>query len=227
MLDMVSINWLFNKYQDRNPQWLTEHKMAMVSNKFLAALAVVLGFDKHIKARTTSLLLQMSLYAENVCKAIEKDSSRADFWTQIEDPPKALSDVVESYLGAVMVDSGFDYAQAERFFNHQILRFFLDMSMYDNYANRHPTTWLHKKLADEYHCIEGPRILCSEPPKSDVTVQVTAGVLIHDTVMANATADSARYAKPRAAKLALQKLEGMGRAEFRKVYKCTCRKDDD
>ncbi|KAG9979104.1 dicer-like protein, partial [Aureobasidium melanogenum] len=37
LLDMTSITHLFYKYPDKDPQWLTEHKMAMVSNQFLGA----------------------------------------------------------------------------------------------------------------------------------------------------------------------------------------------
>ncbi|KAI5302309.1 cell cycle RNA binding protein whi3, partial [Ascosphaera pollenicola] len=38
LYDMVCVEFLYAKYPDKDPQWLTEHKMAMVSNKFLGAL---------------------------------------------------------------------------------------------------------------------------------------------------------------------------------------------
>ena len=46
---------------------------------------------------------------------------------------------MESYIGAVFVDSEFDYKQVERFFERQIRWFFEDMSVYDTFANNHPT----------------------------------------------------------------------------------------
>lgn len=46
--------------------------------------------------------------------------------------------MVESYLGAVFVDSKYDYRQIERFFDVHIRRFFVDMTIYDKFANNHP-----------------------------------------------------------------------------------------
>ena len=221
VLDMVCINWLFNKFEDRNPQWLTEHKMAMVSNKFLAAVAVRLGFDKHIKATTTKLLLDIGRYAGKVRAALEKPEVRRDFWTEIDDPPKSLSDLVESYLGAVIVDSGFDYEQAERFFEEHIFWFFEDMTLYDSYANKHPTTFLHKKLT-EYGCMDY-KLLCSDQPEGPVAVRITAGVVIHNGVVATAESSSARYAKVRASHNCLRLLDGLSIQDFREKYGCNCR----
>ena len=223
VLDMVCINWLFNKFEDRNPQWLTEHKMAMVSNKFLAAVAVVLGFDKFISATTTKLLIAISRYAEQVRSVMKAggENLRRDFWTEIDEPPKALSDLVESYLGAVIVDSGFDYSEAESFFEKHIFWFFENMEMYDNYANKHPTTFLHKKLT-EYGCTNY-KLMCSDPPEGPQQVRITAGVIVHENVVAVAESTGVRYAKVRASQKCLQILESVNVAEFREKYHCDCR----
>jgi endoribonuclease Dicer len=224
VLDMVCINWLFNKFENRNPQWLTEHKMAMVSNKFLAAVAVVLGLDKFISATTTKLLMDISRYAEKVHRVISEGGKnlRRDFWTEIDEPPKALSDLVESYLGAVMVDSEFDYGQAESFFEKHILWFFEDMEIYDGFANKHPTTFLHKKLT-EYGCMNY-KLMCSDQPEGLEPVRITAGVIIHEQVVATAESSGARYAKVRASHRCLQSLENMSVADFRKKFQCDCPK---
>lgn len=224
VLDMVCINWLFNKFENRNPQWLTEHKMAMVSNKFLAAVAVVLGLDKFISATTTKLLMDISRYAEKVHRVISEGGKnlRRDFWTEIDEPPKALSDLVESYLGAVMVDSEFDYGQAESFFEKHILWFFEDMEIYDGFANKHPTTFLHKKLT-EYGCMNY-KLMCSDQPEGLEPLRITAGVIIHEQVVATAESSGARYAKVRASHRCLQSLENMSVADFRKKFQCDCPK---
>lgn len=47
--------------------------------------------------------------------------------------------MVEAYIGAVFVDSEFDYLEVERFFKKHIEWFFEDMSIYDTFANNHPT----------------------------------------------------------------------------------------
>ena len=46
---------------------------------------------------------------------------------------------MESYIGALFVDSEFKYGEVERFFNEHIKWFFEDMTIYDTYANNHPT----------------------------------------------------------------------------------------
>ncbi len=46
--------------------------------------------------------------------------------------------MVEAYLGAIFVDSEFNYSEIERFFNNHIRWFFEDMSVYDTFANNHP-----------------------------------------------------------------------------------------
>lgn len=47
--------------------------------------------------------------------------------------------MVESYLGAIFVDSGFDFGVIESFYAKHIKPYFEDMSLYDTFANKHPT----------------------------------------------------------------------------------------
>jgi len=47
--------------------------------------------------------------------------------------------MLEAYLAAIFVDSGFDYTVIEMFYNRHIKPYFLDMSLYDTFANKHPT----------------------------------------------------------------------------------------
>ncbi len=51
---------------------------------------------------------------------------------------KSLSDIVESYIGSIFVDSEFEFKVVERFFDDHIRWFFEDMSTYDTFANNHP-----------------------------------------------------------------------------------------
>lgn len=50
--------------------------------------------------------------------------------------------MVEAYLGAIFVDSKFDFQVIEAFFERQIKPYFEDMSIYDTFANKHPTVRL-------------------------------------------------------------------------------------
>ncbi|CAL8578554.1 Dicer-like protein 1, variant 3 [Xanthoria parietina] len=88
LLDMACVNFLFYRHPDRDPQWLTEHKMAMVSNRFLAALSVKLGFHKHLRFSSQVIEFQNRNYATELEEA-ERDSNGArDYWTTTKNPPK-------------------------------------------------------------------------------------------------------------------------------------------
>jgi len=46
--------------------------------------------------------------------------------------------MMEAYIGAVFIDSDFDYNEVQKFFDRHIKPYFADMSIYDSYANNHP-----------------------------------------------------------------------------------------
>lgn len=128
----------------------------MVSNKFLAAVSVKLGFHKHLRFSGTTIEHQNREYVIEVEEAEIEAKGARDYWTNTKQPPKvqkllldlcintylrykALSDVVESYIGAIFVDSEYDLTEVERFFDKHMRWFFEDMSIYDTFANNHPT----------------------------------------------------------------------------------------
>lgn len=47
--------------------------------------------------------------------------------------------MVEAYIGAIFVDSSFNYEVVEDFFRRFLQRYFEDMTIYDTFANKHPT----------------------------------------------------------------------------------------
>jgi len=47
--------------------------------------------------------------------------------------------MVEAYLGAIFVDSEFEFSVVEDFFSRHLRRYFEDMNIYDTFANKHPT----------------------------------------------------------------------------------------
>ncbi|KAL4887487.1 hypothetical protein BJY04DRAFT_212522 [Aspergillus karnatakaensis] len=227
LLDMACVEDLFARYPDRDPQWLTEHKMAMVSNKFLGALAVKLGLHSHIKLFSAPLISRISRYADEI-KATELENDAAvDFWTGTTDPPKCLPDMVEAYIGAIFIDANFDFHVVEEFYQRHIKPFFYDMAIYDTFANKHPTTFLHNRLTNEYgctdYCVKSGEIpaVDGEPPR------VLAAVMIHDTVIAEGFASSGRYAKVKASEKALEALEKIGKVEFCERFKCNCSDEEN
>lgn len=223
LLDMASISHLFYRFPDKDPQWLTEHKMAMVSNKFLGAVCVNMGFHKHLRHTSSIMQHQISSYAIELQEAKRTAGDARDYWTTVADPPKCLPDVIESFVGAMFIDSNFDYNVVQQFFERNIKWYFEDMGIYDTFANNHPCTHLHNLLQTTYGC-QDYRLMARELPSIDTTERkyVVAGVMVHDEIVAHSKGKSGRYARLRAASDALKAIEGLAPFEFRSRFGCSC-----
>lgn len=228
LLDMASITYLFHKYPDKDPHWLTEHKMAMVSNKFLGALCVNIGFHKHLRHHHAKLEHQCREYAIELLEARRVAGESRDYWTTVSDPPKCLPDIVEAYIGAVFIDSDFNYAEVQRFFDEHVRWYFEDMKIYDTFANNHPCTHLHNMLQTTFGCMDY-RLMAKELPSADGMERkdVVAVVMIHDQIVAHSSGKSGRYARLRVANKALEVLEGLVAFEYRAKFRCNCKVDDE
>lgn len=72
--------------------------MAMVSNKFLAALAVELGFHRHLRyGLGAAVTLQISAFETEVNEAKEAAPGALDYWTSTKNPPKVRIVTVVRY----------------------------------------------------------------------------------------------------------------------------------
>lgn len=236
LLDMACINYLFHRFPNRDPQWLTEHKMAMVSNQFLGALCVSLGFHKHLLQFDNQIQRLIADYVaeitmarleaeEEAVKAGKRQEDRSpDFWVHTILPPKCLPDIVEAYVGAIFVDSEFKYSEVEHFFNRHIQPYFENMELYDTYANKHPVTFLGNFLTQHMGCSYWSYHLRQLPDLGDgLAPQVVVAVMIHNQVIVDSEGTSGRYAKISAAKKAIELIKGLPLPEFREKYKCDCK----
>ncbi|KAJ5945845.1 hypothetical protein N7454_002684 [Penicillium verhagenii] len=226
LLDMVCIEYLFQKFPDKDPQWLTEHKMAMVSNKFLGALSVKLGFHRHLQHFSSPLQSGITQYAEDIQYAEEENPGMMDYWLGTRDSPKCLPDMLEAYLAAIFVDSGFDYTIIEAFFVRHIEPYFVDMSLYDTFANKHPTTFLYNQLTTIYGCTDYCLKSGELPGVDNERPSILAAVMIHGISVAESIGASSRYSKVRASERALDAIEGLSQEDFRKKFGCNCRDSD-
>ncbi|KAF2671699.1 hypothetical protein BT63DRAFT_177682 [Microthyrium microscopicum] len=223
LLDMVCVSYLFYNYPMKDPQWLTEHKMAMVSNKFLGALCVKIGFHRHLRHHHDALQGQIGDFVIEAEEAERVANGAVDYWTTLTAPPKCLPDIVESFIGALFVDAKFDFTPVRDFFDRHIQPFFVDMKIYDTFANNHPTTKLHHLLAIELGCRDFKLMAQELPQLNPLAVsKIVSGVMIHDKVAGSAVRESSGYAKVAASKKALELLEGMFRPEFRAMFGCDC-----
>lgn len=235
LLDLVCVDYLFQLFPDKDPQWLTEHKMAMASNQFLGALCVELGFEKHLLHMGNIIPISIADYVSELSEAKElaiaealragktaADYSR-DFWNHCKKPPKFLADMIESYIGAIFVDSGFDFSQVQRFFEEHIKWYFEDVGLYDTYANNHPVTALSKFFEQQMGCARYNITANQHADDGEgLPPQVTAAVMVHSQIVAAETRESSRYAKSAVAKTARDIFRGVAPEEFRRRWRCDC-----
>ena len=65
--------------------------MAMVSNKFLGALAVKLGLHRHLQRFSNSIQSSVTQYAEEIQTAEAESEGVMDYWLSTKDSPKVSS----------------------------------------------------------------------------------------------------------------------------------------
>ncbi|KAK8028243.1 hypothetical protein PG991_005299 [Apiospora marii] len=241
LYDMVCVDYLFHRFTSADPQWLTEHKMAMVSNQFLGCLCVSLGLNKHLISMSGPIPQQIAEYVAAITEAREAAEEEAigsgldhetfarNYWVDVNPPPKCLPDVLEAYIGALFVDSGFCYAKVQEFFEKEVRPYFENMHIYDTYANKQPSTALEHKVKRDFGCDE----LLMLPLRGDEDEDgglgeagFEFGVTIHSRVVTTASAASLRYAKVAAAKKAMACLQELDQAQFKKKYFCNCKRKE-
>ncbi|PHH62390.1 hypothetical protein CDD81_7186 [Ophiocordyceps australis] len=238
LLDLVIVDYLFERFPKTDPQWLTEHKMAMVSNHFFGSLCVQLGLQKHLLMTTSSLIGQISEYAIEMEQAreaakLEANGAQQDFWLTTSQPPKVLSDMLEALVGAMFVDSGYDFQVVRRFFGRFIEPFFEDMTLYDTYASRHPVTALSQLLQVDMGCQRWRLYVTAVPAVGAEGVavltedEVVCALMVHEKAVEHATGKTVREAKLVVARKALQQFDAMSPDEFRASTKCDCRCRDE
>ncbi|KAH9882094.1 Dicer-like protein 1 [Plenodomus biglobosus] len=225
LLDMAFIMHIYYKYPDKDPHWLTEHKTPMVSNKFLGAVCVKLGWHRHLKSNTAILGTQIRDYVLEIEEAEREAGGAVDYWVNVNEPPKCLADIIEAYVAAIFVDSEFDFNTVQHFFDLHLKPFFEDMTLesYENFGSSHPTTRLSRLLSINFGCSDW-RMAALEtetiiPGKGKAIV---AMVMIHGQVWFDSLGQSGRYARVKASHAALEKLDGLPPYEFRMKYGCDC-----
>ena len=239
LLDMAVVEYLYMNFPLADPQWLTEHKMAMVSNHFLGCLCVKLNLHHHLLANYAifsneirDYVIELEAAEEEAHKEAKQEGipMRMDFWRNIKPPPKAYADSVEALVGAMFVDSKFDYSVVEDFFTKYIVPYFEDMCLYDTFANKHPVTILTKMMQRQVGCKEWSVMSRPEVPNAergmDVATEndVRSGFIAHEVVITSHVSTSGWSGKMKAAELAIELIESFGgdMEAARKRLGCNC-----
>ena len=122
----------------------------------------------------------------------EPGAVATDYWVHINHPPKCLPDVVEAYVGAVFVDSRYDYSTVQAFFDAHIRPWFEDMALYDDFATKHPVTHLARLMQQVLGCGEWRLLVREVAPAAEeagaaclIESSVACGLLVHGKVVEN------------------------------------------
>ncbi|XP_024979353.1 dicer-like protein 4 isoform X2 [Cynara cardunculus var. scolymus] len=103
VLDYLTTSYLYSVYPNLKPGQLTDLRSLSVNNNSFARIAVNRSFYKFMLCDSSNLIQSMNKYAE-----FFKTSASENILAETVPCPKALGDLVESCVGAILLDSGFN-----------------------------------------------------------------------------------------------------------------------
>ncbi|KAI3524344.1 hypothetical protein L1887_02997 [Cichorium endivia] len=103
VLDYLITSYLYSVYPNLKPGQLTDLRSLSVNNNSFAGIAVNRSFYKYMLCDSSSLVLSMDKYAKYFKTTASKNGV-----VETVSCPKALGDLVESCVGAILLDSGFN-----------------------------------------------------------------------------------------------------------------------
>lgn len=106
VLDYIITSYLYSVYPDMKPGYLTDMRSMTVNNESFASVAVRHGLYMYLIQKSDSLSSAVRKYVDFTKSLLTTDR---DSYDEPEPKcPKVLGDIVESFAGALVVDTGFD-----------------------------------------------------------------------------------------------------------------------
>ncbi|GBE79140.1 hypothetical protein SCP_0203370 [Sparassis crispa] len=219
ILDFFVVRYIFHRNPQLSPGGLTLLKAAMVSNHALAAFCVSSGLYRHFRHASPDLQTaikacvdKLETYREEECARAERERREVgQYWLEV-DPPKALSDIVESLIGALYISDDFSEGGVEVFFNHA-LRPFYDQYIRLQSLSHHPNKTL-------FELLHGAGCHQHRVVKTMDGGIYRYDVMVHEIILATATSSATASAMRWASSCAIDALEGD--PEFM-MRTCDCR----
>ncbi|KAH9296955.1 hypothetical protein KI387_028637, partial [Taxus chinensis] len=104
VLDYIITSYLYSVYPDMDPGYLTDMRSMTVNNESFAYVAVRHQLHSYLIQKSDSLSSAVAKYVHFINTCVNKDS-----YDELEPKcPKVLGDLVESFAGALLIDTGFD-----------------------------------------------------------------------------------------------------------------------
>ncbi|KAF9576020.1 Dicer-like protein 1 [Mortierella alpina] len=150
VLDFQVIRYYYSKYHDAPPGAITLIKDASVNNAILGAISINWGLQKYLEHYSPTLvgaIARAIVAVESKQDAAGDKGLTGEYWTDVS-MPKVLGDLVESTLGAVFVDCGFDFEVVTDLFT-RLIRPFLDKHVDFASIVIHPTKALVETLQSQ------------------------------------------------------------------------------
>ncbi|KAG0322650.1 Dicer-like protein 1 [Dissophora globulifera] len=150
VLDFQVVQYYYDKYGDASPGVITLFKDASVNNGALGAMALKWGLHRHLDHCSAALIGAMTRTTsalESLKSLSPRETLEGEYWQDVT-MPKVLGDLVESMLGAIFVDSGFDFGVITGVFT-RLIRPFLDEYVKFESLNLHPSKRLLESLQAE------------------------------------------------------------------------------
>jgi endoribonuclease Dicer len=113
VIDFYVVRYLYRTYPDHTPAQLTWLKHCIVCNATLAYIAVR-DLRLHLYLfRLSTVLDELIRDGASALDGLDLPTMMRDIWEY--HPRKVLGDILESVVGAVFVDSGYDLDACDRF----------------------------------------------------------------------------------------------------------------
>lgn len=237
LLETAAVDYLYFRFPNAGPQWLTEHKIVICSNQFLGFLCAQLGLHRGILTTHAQVPGQILNY-ENALKDAEEMEARAasescrekstSFWLAAPYPPKVLADVMEALIGAMFVDSRFDYNVIRQFFHTVIEPHFKDIDQFHEFGRSRTVTEASHMLTNKFHCVKWRFCVSLIPASTENGIvaltenDCVCALLIHEKVLWHAVGASGQEAKVEVARIALREMETMSLESFTEKMNCDC-----
>ncbi|EPB86344.1 hypothetical protein HMPREF1544_06883 [Mucor circinelloides 1006PhL] len=208
VLDFCVTQYLFEKYHTAPPGILHDLRKSSVNNDILSVLCIQLELHVHIRHFSTSFPLAVEQFQELLVASRDR---KGEYWLNFN-PPKVLSDVVESLIGAVFVDAGFNLDPVKSLFD-RLLKPLLDDHISIETIQQHPLGKL-KCLVQEFGCKQ-----CETRNVYTARLGQCCVVFIHGQAFASGSGVNTKEARKEAAAKACQRIQDHP-DEF--IAKCTC-----
>ncbi|KAI8876441.1 dicer-2 protein [Backusella circina FSU 941] len=202
ILDFLVVRYLYYKYTKADPGKIAELKDSCVNNHILAVICLETGLYKHIIHYSGRIIQSIRDFENQIREIQASDKCTGEYWREVN-TPKVLSDVVESVLGAVFVDAGFDLKPIEVLFEKWFMETFEEHISPGNIVC-HPITKLTHTF-QRFGC-EGFKIRNITSERTDADSQ-KAVIFLHDQALSNGASSNIKMARRHAATRALQRLE--------------------